>query len=912
MSSLPSGTVTFLFTDIEGSTKLAREHPDMWESLRERHHSILREAIELNHGYIFQIIGDAFCVAFHTAMEGLNAAVEAQQKLKKEDWRESPIRVRMGIHTGSAELQGTDYRGYITMAKVQRIMSVAYGGQVLLSNASAELLHNELPTGITLRDMKEHHLKGLPDLERLWQVVVPDLVQDFPPLSSLNEIPNNLPVQLTTFIGREKEIDQIIKQLEKNRLVTLIGPGGTGKTRLSLRVAEEMLDQFPQGIFFIPLADDNDVDQFISRVAQHLEVREGGHPLLENVKDYLREKRLLLVLDNFEQLVSTAPVVGELLKTAPELKILVTSRIALNLYGEHNFPIPPLEVPKTETELQVKDLAGNESVLLFVERARAVQPSFALTHGNASVVAEICRDLDGLPLALELAAARVKLLPPQSILARLGDRLKLLAGGARDLPARHQTLRNTLEWSYSLLNRDEKTLYNRLSVFVGGFTLEAVEAVCNAEGQFDILEGINSLVNNSLLRREEATDGEPRFGMLETIRAYALERLAESDDMEALRGRHAQYYGDIIINLASYGIFSANALQRELDNIRATLSWCVATPPDIELGARLVWILQWFWYRQGYFSEGRLWTKQILASPFVQEGSKSRAMALASSGFLAVWQGEHETGLVEIENSLAIAQLLRDEQMMPILLMIKAIAHISMGRDSIAEPSLREALELFEQQNLPYFHIMTIILLGNVQLGVGNLEAARALYEEAAIRARVLGENWILSFALSNLGEVARSEGQYDLARKYYEECETLLRGKGATGDLARFIHNLGYIAQHEGDLTRAESQFRKSLTIFRRLGNGRGIAECLAGLAGLKARQGEAQWGAILLSAAESLLQSTRGAWWPADRVEVEANQEIIRFALSESELTAAQKKGKAMTLEQALTFASEGQTLS
>ena len=458
------------------------------------------------------------------------------------------------------------------------------------------------------------------------------------------------------------------------------------------------------------------------------------------------------------------------------------------------------------------------------------------------------------------------------------------------------------------MNEEEKTLYARLSVFVGGFTLEAAEAVCNAENKFDILDGLTSLVNNSLLRQEEI-NGEPRFGMLETIRAYAVERLAESGEMEALRGRHAQYHGDIILNQASYGIFSANAFQRELDNIRATLSWCAATPKGIELGAWLVWILQWFWYRRGYFSEGRLWTKQILESPFLQEGSKSRAMALGSSGFLAVWQGEQEMGLVQIENSLDIAQRLKDEQMMPLLLISKAIAYISMGRDSTAQPWLREALELFEQQNLPYFHIITTVLLGNVQLGLGNLEQAQELYEEAAVRARALGEYWILSFALSNLGEVARTQGQYELARKYYEECEALLRDTVDTGDLARFVHNLGYIAQHQGDFTRAESQFRKSLTIFRRLGNRRGMAECMAGLAGLKARQGETQWGATLLSAAESLLLSTNGAWWPADHVEVEANQEVIRSALSESEVIAAQKKGKAMTLEQALAFASEQQ---
>jgi predicted ATPase len=738
--------------------------------------------------------------------------------------------------------------------------------------------------------------------------------------SKAKKAKHNLPIQLTPFIGRATQIVAIKELLQRAdvHLVTLLGPGGTGKTRLSLQVAREMLDQFHHGVFFVPLADDTNANQLISRIAQQLAVREGGRPLLENVKDYLRDKNLLLVLDNFEQLISAAPIVADILANASRLKILVSSRIALNLYGEREFPVPPLELPQAENEGSVENLMGNESVTLFVERAQAVQPSFALTHDNASAVAEICRRLDGLPLALELAAARVKLLPPQAILARLDDRLKLLTGGARDLPARHQTLRNTLEWSYSLLNEDEKTLYARLGVFVGGFTLEAAEAVCNAEGRLDIPEGLTSLVNNSLLRQEEALDGEPRFGMLETIRAYALERLAESGEMEILRAGHAQYYGGVIFNQAGYGIISPNALhwlnwlERELDNIRATLSWCVASPEGIELGAGLFTMLGWFWYRRGYLNEGRLWTKRVLASPVLQEDSMAQALTLASSGIMAIWQGEQETGLTQLQSSLAIVQRLEDEQMMPHLLMGTAIAFINRGQDSTAQPLLKEALSLFKQQNLPFFHIPTMVHLGNVELGLGNPEQARLWHEQARTEALALGENWIISFALNNLGEVARTQGQYELARKYYEECLALLRDTGDKGDVARFVHSLGYIAQHEEDYVLAEAQFRESLKMFRRVGNRRGMAECMAGLAGLKARQGDIEWGAIMLSAAESALKATGGEWWPADRVEVEANQEIIRSALSESELTAAQKKGKAMTLEQALAFASEGQTLS
>ncbi len=385
---------------------LAQKHPDRWEKLRERHHAILRSSMEMHKGYVFHIIGDAFCVAFHTASDGLSAAVDAQRKLQHEDWGETPVKVRMGLHTGSAELTGSDYRGYLTMAKVQRVMSVAYGGQVLLSNTSAELLHNDLPSGITLRDMKEHRLKGLPEPERLWQIIAPGLQLDFPPLQSLTEIPNNLPIQPTPFIGRTTQIVAVKELLQREdvHLVTLLGPGGTGKTRLSLQVAQELLDHFPTAFTssrspMIPMSINSS-----PRVAQQLEVREGGRPLLENIKDYLRDKHMLLVLDNFEQLVSAAPVVAEILAAAPQLKIITSSRIALNLHGERGYLVPPLELPQAENESALENLIENKSIILFVGRAQAVHPNFALKKDNASAVAEICRRLDGLPLALELAA----------------------------------------------------------------------------------------------------------------------------------------------------------------------------------------------------------------------------------------------------------------------------------------------------------------------------------------------------------------------------------------------------------------------------------------------------------------------------------------------------------------------------
>ncbi len=721
---------------------------------------------------------------------------------------------------------------------------------------------------------------------------------------------HSYPAQPTPFIGRTAQLAALKELILKPdvRLITLLGPGGTGKTRLSLQVAQESQEHFPNGVVFVPLADDTDSSQFIARLAQHLEVREGGRPLLDNIKDYLRDKHLLLVLDNFEQIISAATVVAGLITAAPQLKILVSSRVALKIQSEHEYPVPPLETPQREATLE--ELANYEAVKLFVDRARAARPNFSLTEENASAVTEICLRLDGLPLALELAAARVKLLPPQAILARLDDQLKLLTGGARDLPPRHQALRNTLEWSYSLLNDDEKKLYTRLSVFVGGFTFEAAEAVCNADNNLDILEGLTALVDNSLLRQEEV-NGEPRFRMLEIIRAYAVERLAERGETPVLQAYHAQYFGSINLNQAGEAIYSSNALywltwfERELDNIRAMLNWSLTTPEGNQLGVASLMMLFWFMYRRGYFIEGFQWAEKFLALPAVQNTLTLRAKALAVSGMMALWQGLQEIAQAKIHEALAIEMRLEDNRMVAITQMVNGIAFINMGRDGDAQPLLEEAIRFFVNHN-PYFHAITLVHLGNAELGLGRPDKAQAYHSKAETAALQINENWLLSFALNNLGEVARVEGKYDLARNYYEECEALLPDSGDKGDRARFVHSLGYIAQHEGDLERAEAQFRTSLKMFRQLGNRRGMAECMAGLAGLKARQGQAEWGAVMLSAADAVLKATGGAWWPADRVEVEANHDFIRSVLAEADFDAARKKGGAMTLEQALAFAS------
>jgi predicted ATPase len=741
-------------------------------------------------------------------------------------------------------------------------------------------------------------------------------IADTPGKSILVRPQHTLPTQPTRFIGRAAQLGAIKVFIDREdvRLVTLLGPGGTGKTRLSIQAAHDMLERFPDGVTFVPLADDTDGDQFVSRVAQRLNVRQGGRPLQESVQDYLYDKRALLILDNFEQLMSAAPIVAELLVAAPKVKMIVTSRTALNLMGEQVFPVPPLGLPGLQDEVAADSLMDFEAVHLFVERAQAVQPNFSLNQANAGAIAEICRRLDGLPLALELAAARVRILTPGAILNRLDDALKLLTGGARDLPSRHQALRNTLMWSYDLLKPDEQTLFARLGVFVGGFTLEAAETVCNPDGDVDILEGLTSLVDNSLIRQEETNIGEVRFNMLETIRAYAQEQLTAMGELKSSRERHARYFGEVAVNRIGNELYSEKALywldwlECEFSNMRATLDWCLGQTGDIELAVEIVFALTWFFYRRGYFIEGLTWAERILLSPSLQEPSPLRALAQQTYGILAVWKGEQDKGLAQIEESLAILGRTEEDGWIAPVLISKAVALINMGRDQDAQPLLVQAQALFKEMGFDYFLTITLVHLGNVELGLGHPGEAQRVLEEARSIARTLNEPWILSFVLNNLGEVARTQGQYELARTYYEECEGLLGITGDRGDMARFVHSLGYIAQHAGDLDRAESQFRESLKLFRRLGNRRGIAESLAGLAGLKARGGHHRWGTTLLGAAETLLQSTGGAWWPADRVEVEHNRQMMQSALSHEEFMTAWAVGEAMGIDQALQFAADG----
>jgi predicted ATPase/class 3 adenylate cyclase len=632
MAKLPTGTVTFLFTDIEGSTKLARKYPDVWPMIQARHHTLLETAITAHQGYIFRTIGDEFNVAFETALEALTAAIAAQYALQTEDWGViGSIHVRIGLHTGLAKPHANEYEGYLTLSYTKRLMSIAYGGQILLSESAETLLRDSLPKGITLRDMGEHRLKDFERSEHVFQVVAQDLPAEFPQLKSLDISPNNLPVQLTSFIGRSREKDEVKQMLSKERLLTLTGSSGSGKTRLALQVAVEMIEYFNDGVFFVPLAPITEPGLVASTIAQSLgAIESSARTIMDSLKDYLQNKSLLLLLDNFEQVISAAPLVAELLVACNELKILITSREGLHVSGEIEYPVLPLELPNLKQLPPLESLSHYAAVELFIQRAKAVKPGFEITNTTAPAVAEICYRLDGLPLAIELAAARIKLLPPPAMLTRLEHRLEFLTGGGRDAPVRQQTLRNAIAWSYDLLDENEQKLFQRLSVFIGGFTLDAVEAVAEENPSPGlVLDRLESLLDKSLLQEVEGTNSELRFMMLETLREFGSEQLEANGEQSTIRQRHANFFLSIAeqtkARLGSAGqVEWIDRMEQEHDNLRAALEWSKTADGAAETCLRLADALGLFWEVRGYYTEGRERLAAILLTDPAQGRTASR------------------------------------------------------------------------------------------------------------------------------------------------------------------------------------------------------------------------------------------------------------------------------------------------
>jgi predicted ATPase/DNA-binding CsgD family transcriptional regulator len=726
--------------------------------------------------------------------------------------------------------------------------------------------------------------------------------------------PGNIPLsQLTPLIGRKQEVAAAweILRCQEVRLLTLTGPGGVGKTRLGMQVASDSICDFADGVYFVPLAPVRDPELVVSAISRSVGLAEtGDRPPLERLKSYLRDRRLLLFLDNFEHVAEAAPAVAELLVDCPHLEVLVTSRAALHLSGEHEFPVPPLSLPRAAPPQDPDDLGRHGAVALFVERTRAIKPYFRLTEANAGAVAGICARLDGLPLAIELAAARVKLLPPEALLARLEHRLPLLTGGARDLPARQRTLRDTIRWSYDLLEEEERRLFRRLSVFVGGCTLRAVEAVGGTagDGALEALDSAASLVDQNLLHRMEREDGEPRLAMLETVREYGLERLRESGEEEAVRRAHAGYYLALAEEAeprltTSEQVRWLDALEDENGNLGAALSWAQERG-EAEMALRLCGALWRFWYVRGRSTEGRRWLEQALS--LSAEGAESlRARALNGAGHLAWSQGDHDRAKVLREESLALSRQAGEKREIADALNGLGFVIRRRGNYEAARDMHEEALALYKELDDRWGIARSIDLSGRAAAFQGDYASARPRLEEALKMFREVGDQEGIAESTAVMGMVALGRGDYSAARLRIEEARQILSSLGDRRGVGKMNTALGDVAFNQGDRDAAYSLYEDALKDLKDLEDKWWIAWCLEGMAGVAAAQKQPEQAARLFGAAAALREAIGAPRPPAFRGYHECNVAAVRERLDEEGFAAAWEEGRAMTTEQAIDYA-------
>lgn len=874
-SEIPTGTVTFLFTDIEGSTRLLQELGiTKFSELVAEHNEVLRTAIRDSEGVDIGTEGDAFFAVFRTASAAVTAAANAQRSLADHPWP-SPVRVRMGMHSGEGTRGGDNYVG-LDVHIAARIASAASGGQVLISQATRALVQDGLPDYVDLFDLGDHRLKDLGSPQRLYQLVVQGLPSEFPAIKSLGHRPNNLPGQLTSFIGRQSELTQLKELLSTTRCLSLTGPGGTGKTRLSLELAREVGDQFENGTFLVPLASVSEPSMVAATIAAALhlpETRGEARSPQERLIEYLRGKQMLLVLDNFEQLVAGAPVVAEVLAASKRLKALVTTRVPLHIQGEREYPVPPLVLPDPKGAPDAERVSQYESVALFIERAVSVKPDFRVTNQNAPAVAEICARLDGLPLAIELAATRIRVLTPEALLARLGERLKLLVGGAADIPERQQTLRSTIEWSHDLLNDQECRLFRRFSVFQGGCRLDEAEDVCGpGELGVDVFEGLASLVEKSLIKVDENEPSESRFFMLETIREYAQEKLAESDEMEEIRARHAAVYTNIA-ETAAPELFGnhrrswLDRLERDHDNLRAAHDWAVGKP-DADIALRLVIAMWRFWHMRGFLQEGRRRGEGSLNLPGAEQRTPLRARALQAVGGVAHWQHEFESQAAFYDEAIALWEEIGDESGVADAVYDRVFAHLHSD---------------------------------GMEAGAELAEKALALAEKIGDPMAIAKAKWVLSFLTAfGLGDYSRGESlAAESMKTFRDEKDAFMQLWG--------LQALGTIALAQKRVEEAEGHFSEALRLAAEAMDLSGILFQIDNLSAAARERGDSE-RAIRLAAVASALKASSGTDLVDSVKETAGISTIGREALTEEKLREIWTEAEGWSVEEAIAYALEG----
>jgi predicted ATPase/class 3 adenylate cyclase len=881
---LPTKTVTFLLTDIEGSTQLWEQSPQAMQAALADHDESLRHAIESSNGVLFKTTGDGVYAAFAVATDALAACLAAQLVLQSAETKASddhpascpsdvpaPLRVRMGLHTGVAELRGGDYFGS-ALNRAARIMSAAHGGQVLLSAATAELVRGQLPEATTLLDVGEHRLKGVLNAERLFQIVAPALRADFPPLRSLNVEATNLPLQASSFIGRGTEQADIIGLLSSHRLVTLTGAGGIGKTRLSIAIGTELLTQYSDGVWFVNLASLADPALVSQSVAMVLGLRATqGRLDLTMLTGHLHDKRLLLILDNCEHLVQAcAQFADAILHTCPQVRVLATSREPLGIAGEISRRVSSMQTPGASPHVAATQVAGFEAVRLFTDRARAVRSNFHLTDENAPAVVQICQRLDGIPLALELAAARVKMFSVEQIASRLDDCFLLLTDGSRTAMPRHQTLHSLIDWSHTLLSEREQILLRRLSVFAGGWSFEAAQAVCTGDGigENAVLDLLGQLVDKSLVTVAEH-EGQSRYRLLETIRQYAHEKLLESGERDRVGQQHMDFYVTWTETLEPEFVGNEQTvwlkrLDPELDNLRATLAWSIATRA-IRSGSRLLSATYRFWWLRGQSREVIQRLTEFLNQPEFAAHTMERARALYAAGFLENWvHSNFSDARPLLEESFAIANDLGDNK----------------------------------------YAVRAQMQLGVAAQYQGDHQTARSLF--AMGKALALAKNDV--FAVRNIlsfeADDAYMQGEYERAKSLNEAC--IAHRKTREGhDLAYLLRRLGQCCLRLGHAGEAVGFIRESLMLNWDLGDRQGVAACMAALAAVAMAEGQEHKAITLFAAVDVALKNIGSQLLHFDQTVYDRNLLGVRAQLDRTSFEAAWADGQTLSIEQAIEFA-------
>jgi predicted ATPase/class 3 adenylate cyclase/Tfp pilus assembly protein PilF len=905
MAELPQGTVTLVFTDIEGSTRLLASLGSRYEAVLADHRKLLRAAFSSHSGIEVDTQGDAFFYAFARAQDAVMAAVEAQQVLSSHDFGEGvELRVRMGIHTGEPTVSDEGYVG-ADVHLGARISAVAWGGQVVISSATAALVGGGEADEISLRSLGEHALKDIDDRVELYQVVASGLREDFPALRSVSAHPTNLPARLPKLIGREEDIAGLVEllSLEDVSVVTLVGPGGMGKTRLALAVGTELLSFFADGVFFVDLSALSDASLVVPAIAQALSLREApGRSLTETLGDYLSSKEMVLILDNFEQVMDAAGEVSALVGTSSSLKVVVTSREALRIEGEREFPLHPLALPSSDSE--VREILASPAVELFVARARAVRPGFAVSGEDARHVAAICRRLDGLPLAIELAAARVKVLSFAALASRLEKSLAALGSGRRDASDRQRTLAGAIAWSYELLDEDEQGLFARLGVFAGGWSLQVAEAVCDRNDlAVDVLDGIASLVDKSLVQVVEGD--EARFSMLETIREFSREKLEESGEAEEIRSAHAEYFRALAEEAEPHLVGAdqkewLDRLEREHDNMRAALRLMLAASDEtaISFGATL-----WrYWSERGHLTEGRQWLDSVLRlrSP----DAAARARAAYGNGALAAMQGDYGAARnLFVESEALFAKLGDAEGTASCLARLGWVCSLQ-GDYAEARRLSHKALRQARQRGPTDSEYTALTTLGNIAMQEGDIASARKLFEQTLSLSEEAQDERGRAIALGNLGAIAIESGDYEEATLLLEQGLTVAREIRDLEAMNTLLINLGLATLFTGRRLNSRRYLTDALDSARRMGDKLSIAYSLEGLAGVTALDGNLEHAALLFGRATSL-RSMIGS--PRSDSEQSQYEDLFMRAgagLQAPEWLSDLERGAAMGLEEALAF--------